>query len=192
MRRARLVVFFAMVVAAIVAFGSDTRFSFLTIGGDGVASPDGKFLVRDFKDTADSSGFVRNQRSLVLEERASGQSWKLCDHMGQISVAWASENLLVVNDFFTARGARTLVFQADGKATHVLINANTLATLIPDEIATHLTANDHVFVQAYKLDGKLLGLRAWGFGALDPKGFKLVCDYNLDSGTAVCRSEAAK
>ncbi len=182
----------AVLIAVIAGFGATGRFSTFPDSKAGLPSPDGKFIVRSIDYNSDLSNFVGLHRSLFLEQRSSADKVKLCDYLGHVAVAWATDNLVIVNEYFTNRGARMHLVAADGKNPPLVLDKTRLAMLVPDEIGRHLTGNDHVYVEGYRVNGNVLGLRVWGSGALDAKGFRLTCDYDLDKDAVKCSESGAK
>jgi hypothetical protein len=41
-------------------------------------------------------------------------------------------------------------------------------------------------VEALKIRDRILGLRVWGYGTHDPRGFRLSCELELNNGSATC------
>lgn len=193
MNAPKIVVCVATILAAVIAvFGSEGTFSTFPDNKAGLPSPNGKFIVRSVEYKADSWEFGGNHQSLLLENAANGKSRKLCDYLGHTAVTWATDNLLIVNEYFTNRGARMRLVAADETAAPVIVDKKRLAALVPGDVGQHLSGNDHVYVEGYKLDRNVLGLRVWGYGALDAKGFSLKCNYNLDENTAACSRDGAR
>jgi hypothetical protein len=154
-------------------------------------SPDGKFSIRSFDHARVQGEFTGAFHSLLLEERATGSSRKLCDYLRIMAVAWSNNGLILATDYLNAKTSRALVLGADAGFTPVVIDKVRLTALIADNQRAHLTENDHVFVEASTLDGDSLTLRVWGYGALDAKGFGYLCTYSLAQETASCRERTA-
>jgi hypothetical protein len=176
----------AVLIVAMAVFGAEGKFATFPDDQAGLRSPDGKFIVRSVEEAGDPSNFVGVHRSLILEDHIGGGSWKLCDYLGHVAVTWATDNLIIVNEYYTSNGARMRLFAADGKIAPLMIDRARLARIVSDDLGRHLTGNDHVYVEGYKLNGNILGIRVWGFGAVDKNGFRFKCDYNLEQNTASC------
>jgi hypothetical protein len=160
-------------------------------------SPDGKFLIRNVDHAAGPSDFSVVFRSLILEEVPSGRSWELYNYVGRVAVAWSGNRFIIVTDYVSKRTSRALVF-AIGSRTgdsrgdpfaveQVTLDKVQLSRLVPSEQNVHLLANDHVFLEVTRVEGGALILRVWGYGARNPKGFRLACQYDLRAGTAACK-----
>lgn len=155
-------------------------------------SPDGRFLIRSVDHAASPSDFSGLFRSLVLEETRSGRSWAVYNYVGRVAVAWSGNRFIIVTDYVSKRTSRGLVFAVDSSLEPITVEQVTLdkvqlARLLPAEPNVHLLENDHVFVEASRVEGDALTLRVWGYGARDPKGFRLACQYDLRAGTAACK-----
>jgi hypothetical protein len=166
--------------------GLGERFATFPGPADELPSPSGQFLVRSVSNGAAPGDFSGKFHALVLEERRTGKSHKLYDYLGKVMVFWTAENVLVVNDYYTTKGARVLVFATDETIPAVVIDRNRLVKLLDPITSRHLLGNDHVFIAASKLEDDTLALRLWGYGAHDAKGFSLSCDYSLERNTASC------
>jgi hypothetical protein len=152
-------------------------------------SPDGRYVLRSIDPPRDSSNFSWTFHTLVLEDRVTGKSRRLYDYLHKVAVAW-SGNRIIATDYVSRRAARALVFSTAPMADAYLIDSTALADRIPLPLASHLRLNDHVFVEAVRLEGDTLVLRAWGYGAHDPGGFRLACRLNLDQAGAACEASA--
>lgn len=150
-------------------------------------SPNGQFLVRSVSYGVAPGDFSGKFHALVLEDRRCGKSRNLYDYLGKVMVFWSADNVLVVNDYYTDRGARVLLFVTDEAIPPVVIDKNRMIQLLDPVAGRHLIGNDHVYIAASKLEGNTLALRLWGYGALDAKGFYFSCDYTLEPNTASCR-----
>jgi hypothetical protein len=155
-------------------------------------SPDGQFLVRSTNYAATTGVFSGKFHALFLEEHRTGKSRKLCDYLGKVAVSWVAADIIVVNEYYTARGARALVFATDETISAVVIDRNRLVKLLDPITSRRLLGNDHVYVEAYKLDGNILSLRLWGYGSQDAKGFNFSCDYILNRDAATCWEKSGK
>ena len=151
-------------------------------------SPDGKFVVRNFDRGAQaSSEIVGAFHALVLEERATGKTRRLLNYVRRVAVAWAPGNLLIVTDYVSKRSARAIIFAADNSFDPIVIDKVALERAVPEALRFHLMENDHVYIEASRLDGKNLIFRVWGYGPREPGGFRFLCGFNLDQSTVSCR-----
>ena len=151
-----------------------------------LVSPDGRYVLRSIEPPRDASNFSWIFHCLVLEDRETGKSRRLYDYLHKVSAAWSGHRI-IATDYVSRRGARALVFSVDPKADAYIVDRIALADRVPSPLASHLQLNDHVFVEAVRMDGSTLVLRAWGYGAHDPGGFRLACELNLEQATASCR-----
>jgi hypothetical protein len=62
----------------------------------------------------------------------------------------------------------------------------TLTRLVPVELRPALRGNDHVFVEASRVEENTLHLRVWGYGQHDANGFRWRCEYALHEGAVAC------
>jgi hypothetical protein len=179
-----------MAVLAATALAAAESFATFPISKE-LPSPDGKFTIRS-TDAAPAPGeFTGVFHSLLLKERATGRSWKLCDYFRTVAVAWSGNDLILATDYMNAKTSRALVFGVDGGFAPVVVDKVRLVALLPPNQRVHLTENDHVYVEASTLEGDTLILRVWGRGARDAKGFTYLCTYSLAQGTASCRERTA-
>jgi hypothetical protein len=170
-----------------VLLGLGGKFATFPDAADELPSPNGQLLVRSVSYGAAPGSFSGKFHALVLEERKTGRSRKLYDYLGRVMVSWAADNVLVMNEYYTAKGSRVVVFFTDETIPPVVIDRNRLIYLLDPITSRHLIGNDHVYIAASKLEGDTLALRLWGYGAQDAKGFGLSCDYSLQRNTASCR-----
>jgi len=149
-------------------------------------SPDGHFVVRNTDRTAPLSQYVGTFHSLFLEETASGRTRKLCDYVGVAAVAWAKNDFIIVTQYVSKHTSRALVFVAAEARDPVMIDQPLLTHLVPVDLRPQLRENDHVFVEASRVEGDTLTLRVWGYGKHDAKGFRWRCEYSLLAGGISC------
>jgi hypothetical protein len=149
-------------------------------------SPDGRFVVRNTDREAPLSEYVGTFHFLFLEETASGRSRKLCDYVGVAAVAWAKNDFIIVTQYVSKRTSRALVFVADNSRDPVVIDKALITKLVPSNLRPQLRENDHVFVEASRVEGETLTLRVWGSGQRDANGFSWRCEYNLLEGGISC------
>jgi hypothetical protein len=154
-----------------------------------LASPDGRFVVRNEDRIAPASDFNGNFHSLKLFDSATGRSRKLCDYLGVVAVAWAKNNLLVVNEYVARKTSRAWVFSASAPEDVVMLDKSTLTRMAPPELRAALRENDHVFVEASGIEGDTLHLSVWGYGRHDVNGFRWRCAYTMLEGTVSCAEQ---
>ena len=151
-----------------------------------LVSPDGRFQVRDVAPESTAGELVGASHSLWLDELPTGRSRKLCDYLGLAAVAWSSNDMLVVTQYVGRRTSRALVFAPESSADAVLLDASSLIQMVDVEMRPTLRENDHVFVEASRVEGETFHFRVWGYGKHDPNGFRWNCHYSLTNGNASC------
>jgi hypothetical protein len=151
-----------------------------------LVSPDGRFVVRNAERQASASEFDGTFHALWLIERSNGRSRKLCDYVGVAAVAWSGNDFLVVTQYLSKRTSRALVFPVTGSQDPVILDKPTLIRLVPPEFRDVLREDDHVFVEASRLEESTLHLRVWGYGPHDVNGFRWHCKYSLMEGVISC------
>ena len=154
-----------------------------------LVSPDGRFVVRSAEREGSTADFVGTFRSLWLVEVASGRARKLCDYLGVAAAAWSSNDFLVVTQYVAKKTSRALVFSTTGPEDPVMLDKPTLIHLVPVELRPALRENDHVFVEALRVEQDTLHLRVWGYGQHDASGFRWRCEYALQKGALSCIEE---
>jgi hypothetical protein len=154
-----------------------------------LVSPDGRFIVRNADREGPTSEFVGTFHSLWLVEVATGRSRKLCDYLGVAAVAWSKDNFLVVTQYVAKKTSRALLFSASGTEEPIMLDKSTLIRLVPADLRAALRENDHVFVEASRVEEEILYLRVWGYGKHDANGFRWRCEYVLRDGTVSCVEE---
>jgi len=150
-------------------------------------SPDGRFVIRSEDPTHLPSEITGTFHTLYVEERATGRRRKLYDYVRRAAVAWASPEEIIVTDYVANRTARILVFSLGDPEPMAVIDREHLARQLPGAFSERLRKNDHVYLEVSRLEDRVVVLRVWGYGALDPGGFGLDCRYNLDDTRATCR-----
>jgi len=175
-------------VAAVLAFASVAHAApFVVFPKAGrLPSADGRFVVRNADREVPASEYLGTFHSLFLEETASGRSRKLCDYVGVAAVAWAQNDFIIVNEYVSKITSRALVFAADDSRDPVVIDKPLLINLVPVNLRPQLRENNHVFVEASRVEGETLTLRVWGYGKHDAAGFRWRCQYNLLKGGIFC------
>lgn len=155
-----------------------------------LASPDGRYSVRNAEREGSPSDFVGTFHSLWLIDLSNGRSRKLCDYTGVAAVAWSGNQFLIVTQY-AKRTSRALVFPVASPEDPVMLDASTLIRLVSPEWRPALRENDHVFVEASSVDESKLYLRVWGYGKRDADGFRWRCEYLLRQGTVSCGDSSA-
>jgi hypothetical protein len=150
-------------------------------------SPDGRFVIRSVELSHQTSEFTGAFRALVLEEIETGISRKLYSYVGRVAVAWSGNDYILVTDYVSKRTARALMFAADGRMEPLVLDKTQLERMLPATMSRHLQRNDHVYVEAVRVEAASLRLRVWGYGASDPQGFRWECRYDFASVTASCQ-----
>lgn len=153
-----------------------------------LASTDHRYVLRSVDPAKEASDFTGTFHSLVLEDRNMGQSRKLFDYVHKIAVAW-SDKRVIATDYHGRRGSRALVFSVDPNSDGFIVDRNDLADRVPT-IQPLLSYNDHVFIEAVRVEGSLFTMRVWGYGTRDRNGFRYLCTLNLDRGTASCEEQS--
>lgn len=152
-----------------------------------LASADHRYVLRSMDPVKEAADFTGTFHSLVVEDRVTGQSRKLFDYVQKIAVAW-SDKRVVATDYHGRRGSRALVFSVDPNSEGYMVDRNDLAERVP-EIQPQLHYNDHVFIEAVRVEGSLFEMRVWGYGTRDRNGFRYRCTLNLDRGNASCQEQ---
>ena len=185
MRACRALLCLAVVVVLEAAALCAPFFVFPNAGQ--LLSPDGRLVVRNTNRSAPLSEFAGNFHALFLEETASGHSRKLFNYVGVAAVGWANNQFIIVTEYLNRQTSRALVFIADGSRDPVVIDKPFLTSLVPDNLRPKLRENDHVFVEATRVEGETLTLRIWGYGKHDAQGFRLRCEYTLRESEISCQ-----
>lgn len=183
------IVFCAVLVAAALC-GEAAAGPFVVFPQAGqLVSPDRRFVVRNVDREAPPSDFVGTFHALWLTELATGRSRKLCDYIGPAAVAWSRSDFLVVTQYLSRRTSRALVFSVAEPGDPVVVDQPTLTRLVPVELRPSLRDNNHVFIEASRLEEDILYLRVWGYGQHDAGGFRWHCEYALQEGTVSCEAD---
>jgi hypothetical protein len=157
-----------------------------------LVSPDGRFVVRNAEREGGASDFVGTFHALWLTEVATGRSRKLCDYVGVAAVAWSSNDFVVVTQYVTRKTSRALVFSPASGEGPAILDKPTLMRLVPSQLRVALEQNDHVFVEAPRVQEETLYLRVWGYGQHDATGFRWRCEYGLREGGVSCVEERGR
>lgn len=150
-----------------------------------LASPDGRFLVRNVDRESEPTEFAGTFRALWLTEAATGRSRKLCDYVGVAAVAWSSQDFLIVTQYVGKKSSRVLVFSPDSEDA-VMLDSSTLIQMVPLELRPTLRENDHAFIEGSRIEGDTFYFRVWGYGRRDGNGFRWNCEYGLREGGVRC------
>lgn len=151
-----------------------------------LASPDGRFVVRNAAREAPASDFVGVFHSLWLVDIAAGRSRKLCDYLGVAAVSWSNDSFILVTEYGGKKTSRVLVFSATDPEYSVALGKSTLIRVVPQELRAALDGNDHVFVEASRVENEILYVRVWGYGQYDVNGFRWHCGYAMQTGAVSC------
>ena len=178
--RCRLVAFFVMFVALAMQALASPFVVFPKAGR--LISPDQRYEVRDADRAEPTTEFVGAFHSLWLIEVATGRSRKLCDYLGVSAAGWSGNDFLVVTQYVGKKTSRALVFAISGREEPVILDQSTLVQLLAPEFREHLRGNDHVFIEASRLESEIFYFGAWGYGRSDPNGFRWTCQYSLRDG----------
>jgi hypothetical protein len=149
-------------------------------------SPDGRYEVRDVAPESAAGELVGASHSLRLTDLTTGRSRKLCDYLGIAAVAWSSNDFLVVTQYVGKKTSRALVFAASSSAEPVLLDAAGLIQMVDVVLRPTLRENDHIFVEAAKVEDNSFYFRVWGYGKHDPNGFRWNCRFTLRDGGVSC------
>ena len=154
-----------------------------------LVSPDGRFVIRNAEPERAASDFVGTFHSLWLVEVATGRSRKLCDYLGVAVVGWSNKDFLVITQYVAKKTSRVLVFSAASPENPVTLDKPTLIRLVPVELRDALRQNDHVFIEASRVEEQTVHLRVRGYGERDTNGFRWRCEYALREGVVSCIEE---
>jgi hypothetical protein len=187
MRQARIVLARAMLSAILITQAVAAPFVLFPKATE-LASPDGRFVVRNLERKGGPNEFVGTSLSLWLVEKATGRSLKLCDYIGVAAVAWFGD-YLVVTEYVGKKTSRALVFSVADAIDSIVLDKRTLLRVIPVDLRETLRQNDHVFVEASGVNGQTLHLRVWGYGQHDANGFQWHCEFVFREGTVSCSDD---
>jgi hypothetical protein len=93
-----------------------------------------------------------------------------------------------VTQYVGKKASRALVFAISGREEPVILDQSTLIQLLAPEFREHLRGNDHVFVEASRLENRIFYFGVWGYGQHDLNGFRWTCEYSLREETLSCDS----
>lgn len=176
----------AMLLVTLAAFSLRTEQFTIFPDRKELLSPDGQYVVRSVDHVAQPGEFAGVFRTLVVEEVSSGRVRKLYDYVARVAVAWSGNDFIIVTDYVNKKTSRAIVFPVAPDRDGLVLDKTQLIPLLPEEQHVHLEQNDHVFVEASGVEGRVLKLRVWGYGRRDMSGFHYACRYDLILGTALC------
>jgi hypothetical protein len=151
-----------------------------------IVSPNGRFLVRSVSQENPASDLVGTFQSLWLTEIPGGRSQKLCDYVGIAAVAWAGNDYVMMTQYVAKKTSRLLLFPVAHLEDALLIDESTLIRMVPAEVRPALRENDHVFIEASRVENDTLRMSVWGYGQHDKNGFRWHCEYELSQHTIAC------
>src|SRR6266496_3593090 len=154
-----------------------------------LVSPNRRFVVRNVERAGVAGEFVGTFHSLWLFDEATGSSRKLCDYLELAAVAWSGNEFLIVTEYVAKKSSRAMVFSLEGDREPVQLDPPSLIRLLPGEFHPALRENDHVFVEAVRLEERILTLSVRGYGQRDRNGFRWACQYGLRPRLLVCTEE---
>ena len=140
-------------------------------------SPNGRFEVRDAGRPGAAGDFVGAFHSLWIVDLTNGNSRKLCDYMGVAAVEWSGNDFLLVTEYVGKKTSRAFAFPIVGSQDVLLIDESTVEKAVTPELRETLRGNDHVFVEASRLENSIFYFRTWGYGSHDKNGFRWSCQY---------------
>ena len=154
-----------------------------------LASPDGRFEVRDVDQREQGSEFSGIFHALWLVDTANGRSRKVCDYVGVAAVAWSEKDALMITQYLNKKTSRALVFASTSTQEPVVFDVPNLIQMVPVELRPALRENDHEFVEASRLEGEIFYFQVWGYGQHDRNGFHWNCEYGLGTGNLNCEAK---
>jgi hypothetical protein len=183
--RPRITLALSITIATLVVSAHAAPFVLFPKAGQ-LESPDGRFVVRNQEHGGSDKDFVGISHSLWIVKAATGRSRKLCDYLGVAAVAWSGNDFVVVTEYVARKTSRAWVFPAAGQNDPVLLDKSTLIRLVRPDLRAALRENDHVFVEASRVEGETVHFRVWGYGPHDAQGFRWSCAYAMREGSISC------
>lgn len=191
MRTIRLMLAVPVVLALFAAASLAAPFVLFPKTGE-LISPDGRLAVRNVEQHGSASDIVvTNAQSLWLVEIATGRSQKLCNYLGVAAVAWSGNDFVLVTEYVGKKTSRAWLFPVDSQRAAIRIDKPLLTHLVPVEFRETLRQNEHVFVEATKVERDALLFRVWGYGSHAGTGFHLQCEYALREEQISCSAGRA-
>ena len=154
-----------------------------------LTSPDGRYVVSTAPRQASASEFAGIFDTLWLTEVDTGRRRKLCDYFGVAAVAWSGNDFLLVTQYVGKKASRALVISLAHPEDSVLLDSVALSRLVPPNLQVTLRQNDHVFVEAARVEGEALHFRVWGYGQHDTGGFRWQCQYGFRESKVECTDD---
>ena len=159
-----------------------------------LASPDRRFTIRNAERETPESQFSGSFHSLWLTAPATGRSQKLVDYFGVAAVAWSGNEFILVTEYLNKKTSRAMLFSTAHPDNAIVIDKPTLIQSVPPDLRPSLRDNDHVFIEASRVENSVLQLSVWGYGSHDSNGFRWHCEYSIPERSLQCaaRSEASR
>lgn len=171
------------------AFGAGPFVTFPNSGT--LTSPNHRYSISSVANDGSARDFSGTFQSLLLTDLTTGRSRKLCDYFGVAAVAWSGDDFVLVTQYLGKKAARALLVSVTDPADAIMLDSSTLARLVPPHLQPELRQNDHVFIEASRVEGGAWHLHVWGYGWHDPQGFRWNCAYSLREGEISCGEEKA-
>ena len=152
----------------------------------GLFSPDRRHVVRNAEHPATPGELVGPGRSLWLVDVGTNHGRKLCNYLGVAAVGWSGNDFVLVTEYVGKKTSRAWVFPVSVDTPPVVLDKPTLVHMVPVGQRDVLRENDHVFLEAARVEAGVLSLRVWGYGSHDANGFRWSCAYDLRAGGVNC------
>ena len=152
-------------------------------------SPDGRYEVRNDVAHHAATEFTGMFNSLWLVEISTGRSRKLYDYVGVAAIAWLENDFVAVTEYVGTRTSRALVFPLAHLDDPLVLDEPRLSHLLPSDLQSTLRGNEHVFIEASRIEAGKLYFNVWGYGSHDAKGFRWRCEYALEGGKTMCTED---
>jgi hypothetical protein len=149
-------------------------------------SPGHQFILFDQESDAEFGGTFH---TLWLKVAATGESRKFYDYIGTAAVTWQDDDHLVITEYLSRRTSRSLLLSVSHPTESIMIDVPMLIRSVPSESRDTLRQNDHVFVEALRVETDTFHLRVWGYGQHDPQGFRWNCEYGMTESRVYCSEE---
>lgn len=149
-------------------------------------SPGRHFLLFDRESDAEFGGTFH---ALWVKVTATGESRKIYDYIGAAAVAWEDDDHLIITEYLSKRTSRALLLSVAHPTDSIIIDVPMLMRSLPSESRETLRENDHVFIEAVRVEAGIFHLRVWGYGRRDPRGFRWGCEYALSEERLACSAE---
>ena len=182
--RTRIPLVVSITILTLVVSAHAAPFALFPKAGQ-LASPDGRFVVRNQERNGSDKEFIGTSHSLWLIEAATGRARKLCDYLGVAAAAWSGNDFLVVTEYVGRKTSRAWAFPIASQGA-LVFDKPSLTQMVPAELRPALRENDHVFIEASSVEAETIHLRVWGYGSHDPRGFRWSCTYTIREGSLSC------